>query len=94
MSADVCEIHVYILCLQMCVRYYMRYVYTCVYIYMYILCVYIYMYILCVYIYMYILCIYLSADVCEMLEKEKQQLQDWEARHAFVEEFSSSVKVR
>ena len=49
-----------------------------------------------VHVYMYVsvyMCVVLSVDVCEMLEKEKQQLQDWEARHAFVQEFSSSVKV-
>ena len=32
-------------------------------------------------------------DVCEMLEKERKQLQDWEARHAFVDEFSATVEV-
>lgn len=32
-------------------------------------------------------------DVCEMLDKEKKQLEDWEARTSFIQELSAAAEV-
>ena len=36
-------------------------------------------------------CVY--PDVCEMLDKERKQLEDWEARSSFVQELSATAEV-
>ena len=36
-------------------------------------------------------CVY--SDVCEMLDKERKQLEDWEARTSFIQELSATAEV-